>query len=183
MKNRIAAVAALVVLVAACAVPLGKAEPLSPEDPDHCDRTFVVSAEFPDQEQAAIRRAANRWNQIAVEQFCVRPPEDSENPEEIEHGIFRMEVGGDVWKSLGNPEIIGVHWYPGDRIAVVDNLDIGRFELVMLHEFGHAHSLSHTQAPSIMHSSLGTATDFTSNDLAECQRVGACRKEDSNGGL
>jgi hypothetical protein len=172
----LSAVVALVAFLVACAAPV-KPPPFS-----ECDRLFVVSPAFPEDEQEALQHAVERWNEIAVEQFCLRAAAPDEVAEEITHGIFRIPYKGAYWqeisKQFGGANVLGIHIGDADRIGIVDSLDIRLFELVALHEFGHAHSLRHTPAPSIMHSGVGTATDFTANDMAECHRVDACRKED-----
>lgn len=177
-------VAALLAFLAACAAPVEK--PKSPRDGGSCDRTFIVSSDFPSREKEALQRAASRWNEIAIEQFCLAEADEPFGPDDMPmRGIFRMKREGEFWKSLsdshGGATIIGVHFGESDQIGFVDDLSETDFELVALHEFGHAHALGHVAAPAIMHASIGTAWDFTSNDLAECQRVGACLKEDEDG--
>lgn len=175
---------ALVAFLAACAAPVEQLKP--PHQGGSCDRTYIVSSDFPSQEKEALQRAADRWNEIASEQFCLAESNEAFGPETTpSRGIFRIEHGGAFWKSLsdknGGSDVIGVHFSERDQIAIVDSLSPADFELVALHELGHAHGLGHVAAPAIMHASIGTASDFTSNDLAECQRVGACLKEDEDG--
>lgn len=177
-------VAALLALLAACAAPVEK--PRSPQDGGSCDRTFIVSPDFPRNEQVALQRAVSRWNEIAIEQFCLTEGDEPFGPDEMPmRGIFRMQRGGEYWKSLsdshGGINILGAYFSESDQIGLVDDLSEADFELVAIHEFGHARNLGHVAAPAIMHASIGTAWDFTPNDLAECQRVGACLKEDEDG--
>jgi hypothetical protein len=167
-------VAALLVL--GCAASSEKPEKPKPTPPLNCDRTFVLGLEFPEHERGAINRATTRWNAFAVEKFCV--VEGDSSPEDVKHGIFRIVYGGEYWRQLsqsfGGSNVVGVHFGETDRIGIVDSLTEFDFELVALHEFGHAHGLGHTPAPSIMHASLRTAFDFTTFDFEECRRVGAC---------
>lgn len=176
-------VAALFAFLAACAAPVER--PKSPFVGGRCDRTFIVSPDFPESEQEALQRAATRWNEITIEQFCLVETDEPFGPDDPARGIFRMKHGGEFWKSLsdkhGGVNIIGAHFPRFDQIGLVDTLSDTDFELVALHEFGHAHALGHVAAPAIMHASIGTSWDFTPNDLAECQRVGACLKEDEDG--
>lgn len=176
---------ALVVFLAACAAPVERPLPPRPR-PSDCDRTFTVSSAFSEKEKDAIERAALRWNAIAVEQLCVEKGNEAfDQTNAPPRGIFRIERNGEYWRSLseshGGANILGVHFGDSDVIAIIDTLSDADFELVALHEFGHALRLGHVPAPAIMHASIGTATDFTPNDLAECQRVGSCLKEDEDG--
>jgi hypothetical protein len=144
-----------------------------------CDRTFLVSSDFPPDERAALQRAASRWNEIAIEQFCLQVT-DEEIDGEDSRAIFRIPYKGEYWQkvsaSMGGVDFIGIYW-GWDLIGIVDSMPIDQFERVALHEFGHAHGLGHTEAPSIMHAYDGTASDFTANDIAECKRVGACASD------
>jgi hypothetical protein len=157
------------ILAAACTAPLEY-------PPGPCDRTFFVAPGFSPEERQAIDRAIDRWNAIAIDQYCAI---DMGLPVDI-HTIRRVEAGSPEYKrmsaSLGGVQFYGVY-FGGTfgSIVVVSGLPVGVFEAVMLHELGHAHGLDHTPAPSIMHVHQGTAYDFTHNDIAECKRVGACR--------
>lgn len=175
--------AALVVLVAACAAPVGESKQ-RPSPPDHCDRVFVVDQAFTEEENIGLERAVARWNAIATEQFCLRPAEDGEIATNTQHGVYRIEYKSSYWETLskqfGGANVLGVHYPSTDQIGIVGGMADN--ELIALHEFGHAHGLAHTEAPSIMHASIGTASDFTPIDMAECRRVGACQKEYKDGG-
>lgn len=144
-----------------------------------CDRTFLVSSEFSPEERAALDRAAARWNEIAIEQFCLQDTAEEINGDDS-RAIFRIPYKGEYWQeisaSMGGLDFIGIYW-PWDLIGIVDSMPIDQFERVALHEFGHAHGLGHTDAPSIMHAYEGTASDFTDKDIAECKRVGACEAD------
>ncbi len=178
MKARFLALAAF--LFGACAEHHGAPLPPIPEPPPGCERTFVVSPAFLPEERDALERAVTRWNRVAIEQFCLTDG----TGEAIEHGIFRIEYGGTYWKGLsayfGGANILGVHFGESDQIGIVDTLGMDTFELVALHELGHAHGLAHTPPPSIMAASVGSASDFTSIDMGECRRVGACDGGDSD---
>jgi len=161
-----ALVVALLLLLVACSAAIR-----SPYDSDGgCGRTFHVSAAFTQGERAALESAVARWNEIADEQFCLDDGDGND-----EHGVFRLE--GQELENLRadfKSDVIGVFYHEGGRIGIVANLPLDVFEVVALHEFGHAHGLQHTPPPSIMNAVVGTADDFTDNDLAECRRVSAC---------
>lgn len=141
-------------------------------------REFVVSPEFTSKEREALERAASRWNSFATEKFYLRSAKDGEWAEDSKHGIYRIPYLGDHWKRLSKNEhgqnVVGSYVRFNDQITIVDGLDIDFFELVAMHELGHAHGLDHAPAPAVMHAVAGTSNNFTSNDLAECQHVGAC---------
>jgi hypothetical protein len=124
-------------------------------------------------------RAVDRWNAVAIEPFCLRDSPTPGEAEKSEHGVFRMVRGSDFWKkmveSTGLPNVLGVHRGSTDQIIIVGtDGDTDLFELIALHEFGHAHGLRHVGPPALLCSWVGSASDFTPNDMAECRRVGAC---------
>ncbi len=170
----LAAVLMAMLLVASCS-SIPKREP-----PGSC-RMFVVAPEFTAEEHAALQRSLDRWNDRAAEPFCMRDATASGEAENTEHGVFRIAYHSPYWyeisKNVGGANFIGIHWGNTDQIGIVDTLSADTFELVALHEFGHAHGLRHTEPPSIMCAFIGTATDFTENDDRECRRVGACSSE------
>lgn len=153
-----------------------------------CDRVFYVSPAFTAAEQSALARAATRWNEIATEKFCTQVT----NQIQERHWIYRIPYKGPAWQEISTrlkgADVLGVYYESGDRIGIIDGMNGGLFELVALHEFGHAHGLDHTAKHAIMYVGSGTVTDFTPIDLAECRRVLACvadesqQEEDSNGG-
>lgn len=172
---KLAALAALVLVGCASYTDAPPSPAPTPVPPASwgCDRAFAASADFLPGERAALERAAARWNEVAVEQFCVVDGDGQQL-----HGIWRIEVGSPEWQHITSTfggEFYGIHLGNTDRIGIVSGLEVSLFELVALHEFGHAHGLDHTEPPSLMCSWVGSADDFTPIDIAECKRVGACK--------
>lgn len=147
---------------------------------DGC-RTFVASPLFSEQQYAAIRRASQRWNRIAVEQTCI--VRDVVDPRYDQHVIFPIAEGSAYWHQLElrHGPFWGIYFDNADAIGVIDSLaPISVFETVALHEIGHALlGLQHIPPPAIMASYAGTADDFTENDITECFRVHACKPDAS----
>jgi hypothetical protein len=143
-----------------------------PAPPSPCARTYFVSGAFSTDEHAALARANDRWTAIDVAPYCLVAREAPE------HTIRRIPYQGGEWqeisRSFGGANVLGLYRGADDSITIVDSLSTDLFELVAVHELGHAHGLAHVDAPAIMHATIGTATDFTPNDMAECRRVGAC---------
>lgn len=159
--------------LAGCAAPGGEGFP--PPDGRGCDRVYYVTPEFNDGERAALDRAVARWNAIALERWCLTDKESSDHSEP--HSIYKIPYRGAEWQKIsdmfGGSDVYGVAW-GDDRTGIVDSLSIELFEVVALHELGHLHGLDHISEPGIMFPHVGTAWDFTSGDLEECRRVGAC---------
>lgn len=146
-----------------------------------CGTTFAVSPAFSAEERVAIDRAMLRWNGIAEVRFCTRFSASKLPADYSEPILEKIEYGGEIWQKLAKDfhgNVYGVHLTIPERIYVVDSLDPATFEIVVLHELGHAHGLWHTDSPAIMHAKLDGTADFTSNDIAECERVGACNPSD-----
>lgn len=155
MKALILAVMSLA--LGACFVPQGRAE-------SRCDRAFTVRPGFTVPQRRELEAAVTRWNYIAEEQFCIVEGYSTKSyiyPRTIE------EVEGG-WR-------VGYYVSEDDSVGVVTTLSLPDFGEIALHELGHAHGLDHAPAPAVMHYAAGTSKVFTDNDIAECQRVGACR--------
>lgn len=148
--------------------------------PGECGRTFVVAPEFTADERHALESSVERWNNVAIERFCLRDAKQGE-AEQTTHGVFRIAYKSPYWeqlsKNFGGANLIGVHFGGSDQIGIVDALAPDVFEVVAVHEFGHARGLRHVSPPAIMAAIAGSAFDFTDNDMSECRRVGACESD------
>jgi hypothetical protein len=173
------ALSLLFVVLFACVVPVDRGgpapepEPVSEPNPDPCDSTFYVSDEFTDAEIAAIHRANARWNDYGIAQNCVEPRAD-----ETERAIYRLQHGSDQWRKMSKDfggEILGAFQGSSGSIWIVGDLEPELFELVALHEFGHARGLAHVDGVGVMSPGVSGVYDFTGLDLEECRRVSACR--------
>ncbi len=71
-----------------------------------------------------------------------------------------------------NPGTQGLD-YASEGIEIAPNLKPDRFYNVALHEFGHAIGLQHINHPGVM-DPQATQHVFSTEDLTECHRVGAC---------
>lgn len=149
-------------------------EPEPPPDVENCARVFKVRAGFSLEQRDSLARAAARWNEIAIESFCVQDDETEGGPE-----VRPIEYGGEEYQRLYayfRSDFGGAHWIDAqgkDVIVLRTDVDVLGFEAVAMHEFGHAHRLGHIPDPGIM-SDAEFTWDFTEYDLAECRRVGAC---------
>jgi hypothetical protein len=144
-----------------------------------CDREYlVVPNEFTTDERASLERAVSRWNAIASEKFCLVDGGTHDG----EHTISKVEVGSPEWESIAkdfSAAVIGVYSSGTDNVIVMSGLGPETFEVVALHELGHAHGLDHVSPPGIMSAQIDGSLDFMPNDLAECRRVGACPSADT----
>lgn len=167
-------------LCGACTSPMREKSEPKHKVGSACDRAFLVAPEFLPDERTAMQSAIERWNAIAIEQFCLQSSTTPGEAERTDHGVFRVVYGSPQWKQLsdqaGGSDVIGMHWSDTDQIAIIGT-SAAEFELIALHEFGHAHGLGHIDPPAIMCAYIGTADDFTPNDIAECERVGACASD------
>ncbi len=159
---------ALICLVFASCAPTKEAK-----GPGVCEHVYFVSSGFDDLERERIERANDRWNVLGTAQTCLAPGEN------VQGGVKRIEYQGPEWQELsrqfGGLNVLGVYRRATDSITIVSGLPLDTFELVALHELGHARGLAHvTGGPAVMNAGIGAASDFTVLDVAECQRVGAC---------
>lgn len=180
-------ISALVALLfIACSSPYHAGRPKPRQTPPgECGRTFLVAPEFTADEKEEILRAVDRWNDVSIETFCLAYSKKPGEAETTDRGIYRIPYKGEAWQAISKmfngENVLGVYWGASDQIGIVDGMAIETFYLVALHEFGHAHGLDHTACPAIMCPYVGTADDFAPNDMAECQRVGACARPSDAG--
>lgn len=137
-------------LLAALTVACGRPEP-----------RVAVSTEFTPEESAAIAKAAAKWNTIV------------RTPVHVDGGPWQMiKAEPPDYKSKG---FIGQTDYPGKHIWIMPGLAPELFYALVLHEFGHMLGLHHVQGAAVMNPTVKREqTEFTSADIEECQKVGAC---------
>jgi hypothetical protein len=116
---------------------------------------FTVPATFTTEEKIALRRAAEAWNTIAPS---------------------RIELDGGAWRiERRHPPTGYIGWTDGHAhiIVIEPSLDARDFYATVLHELGHSIGLRHIPDAGVMNAVVG-ATAFSTADLAECRRSGAC---------
>jgi hypothetical protein len=124
---------------------------------------FQIEDSFTDEEVDVLYHAAEEWNQHTTRKI-VFGPNDKRHVIKRDRDHFPGEIDRTTLAPGQQPYAIG------DNTLVV----IGRgfvTKAIVMHEFGHAHGLKHTNAPGVM----GYGGDeLSEHDLYECRRVKAC---------
>jgi hypothetical protein len=154
-----ASVLALALLVASCA----------PEKPS---MYWGLPAGMVPEQVARFEKNCERWNFVAIQQQYIARDES-----DVTRRVFfrlpeHMTNGADA-----NGEYIAA----SQSINVAWDLPLDDFEIVMLHEQGHALGLAprdHVPAPAVMSANATMAEPgviaLTAGDIEECRRVKAC---------
>ena len=114
----------------------------------------MQASDFSCAEQADVYKAADKWNAVAIE------------PIAFGRGEWRIDRV-DLPIGTAGETSLSKH-----VIRIAQRHEATTFQ-VILHEFGHAHRLSHV-ASGVMQPAAAP-TEFTAEDMAECRRVEACR--------
>ena len=123
-------------------------------------------------ERNQLRIAAEAWNQITTKQFELTDDEDDECH-------ILIVAAQSIPTAPPNCEP-GVTCPDGAQTGNVLRLRYGmttpRFLTTAKHELGHRLGLRHHSSPGIMnpYGSENDDPNFTTADIAECKRVGAC---------
>jgi len=138
---------------------------------------FRVDPRFSPAEVAQIQAACDMWNEAS--RGRARWYIDPQGDNEIERVSDPVAV---AWaeKHYGAPVLAYTQRHLGYALIFV-HADVIQAKFaphlkeLVAHELGHAAGMKHTgPLDSLMHSSYEGATEITSADLAECQRVSAC---------
>ncbi len=163
-------VAALLFLFAGCA---------RSEKP-HCGGVYHFHTSLPQEFRADVSNGVAGWNAFSGQAVVIEGESD-----EVECSVRSIPWGGPEYQAIKSDfgkDFMGYSYGEDGSIIItegdytrscVGNLGSTCLAGTIEHELGHANGMQHIDGGAVMNPDT-VRTDFTTLDLAECKRAGAC---------